>query len=502
MTTTILPVRVTDPIGSPSPTRPDADPPRIAPPAPRPASRGTGTSRTRTDIQALRAIAVSLVLVYHLWPNGLTGGFVGVDVFFVVSGFLITAHLLNRPPRTARDLAAFWARRIRRLLPAALLVLAATLLASRLLAPETQWANTARQAGAAALYVENWLLAGDSVDYLAAATAPTPVQHFWSLSVEEQFYLVWPLLIRLLAVVALRRGRPRAIMVGLLVVVVVSLAASRSCSPQSPGVGVLRDPHPGLGVRPGRAAGRVSPTGPHCRPIRGGSGSPTSVACLLAALGLGGITYAAVMFNASTPFPGWWALIPTLGTVAVIAASRPRRSDSSGRALALRPVQWLGDVSYSVYLWHWPLIVLVPFVVGGRLAWIDKLAIIVVTLLLAGLTKRFVEDRYRTPPVGSGIKHVFVAAMVGMILVPILAAVQIAEVGQRTAGARVNWMRRWRPATRASGPEPSSTPSAAPTSPSPASCPRPPTPPETRRPSIRTPTEGNATAGPTPRTSR
>src|SRR5215216_3402706 len=148
------------------------------------ASSSTGPRAVRTDIQGLRAIAVSLVLAYHLSPGSLSGGFTGVDVFFVISGFLITLHLLERLPRRPRDLATFWSRRVRRLLPASLLVLAVTLVASRLVAPETQWENTARQGRATVLYVVNWLLARDAVDYLAAENAPSPVQHFWSLSVE------------------------------------------------------------------------------------------------------------------------------------------------------------------------------------------------------------------------------------------------------------------------------------------------------------------------------
>src|SRR4051812_41764288 len=132
----------------------------------------------RTDIQGLRAIAVSLVLVYHLAPHSLTGGFPGVDVFFAISGYLITLHLLEHLPAHPRDLATFWSRRVRRLLPASLLVLAVTLVGSRLVAPETQWANTAQQARAAVLYVVNWLLARDAVDYLAAENAASPVQHF------------------------------------------------------------------------------------------------------------------------------------------------------------------------------------------------------------------------------------------------------------------------------------------------------------------------------------
>src|ERR1700712_5169079 len=146
------------------------------PAAGRPAVHGgerLAAVRPRTDIQGLRAIAVSLVLVYHLWPGRVTGGFVGVDVFFVISGFLITSPLLKRPPRHPREVVTFWSRRIRRLLPASLTVLGVTAVASRLVAPDTRWQATGQQIRSAALYVLNWRLAGDAVDYSAANNAAT-----------------------------------------------------------------------------------------------------------------------------------------------------------------------------------------------------------------------------------------------------------------------------------------------------------------------------------------
>src|SRR5688572_8409814 len=157
-----------------------------------------GGHGVRRDIQGLRAVAVLIVLLFHFWPDGLTGGYVGVDVFFVISGFLISSHLLRSPPVTPRLLAGFWARRVRRLLPAASLVLLATLAASLVWLPSTQIATVARETIASALSVENWALASTATDYLAQESAPSPLQHYWSLSVEEQFYVLWPLLIALL----------------------------------------------------------------------------------------------------------------------------------------------------------------------------------------------------------------------------------------------------------------------------------------------------------------
>lgn len=140
----------------------------------------------RTDIQALRAIAVSAVVIFHLWPSVLSGGYVGVDVFFVISGFLITGHLLRDVEKTGRiDLLAFWARRIKRLQPAALLVLLFCTVGTVLWVPRGLWLGWLEELAASALWLQNWLLGVNAVDYLAASNAPSPVQHYWSLSVEE-----------------------------------------------------------------------------------------------------------------------------------------------------------------------------------------------------------------------------------------------------------------------------------------------------------------------------
>ncbi len=161
-------------------------------------------------MQALRALAVGLVVVYHVWPKRLPGGFIGVDVFFVISGFLITSHLLREVTRTGTlSVTRFWARRIRRLLPAAFVVLLACFVLTVTCVPQAYWPRSFVEIAASALYVENWVLAANSVDYLAAANQASIVQHFWSLSVEEQFYIVWPWLIVLALVVARRRAQAR-----------------------------------------------------------------------------------------------------------------------------------------------------------------------------------------------------------------------------------------------------------------------------------------------------
>ncbi|MDR1355961.1 MAG: acyltransferase [Propionibacteriaceae bacterium] len=151
----------------------------------------------RSEVQALRAVAVLGVVVFHVWPGvGMfSGGFLGVDIFFVISGFLITSHILREIASSGRlSLGGFWLRRIRRLLPAALSVLAASLVMVWLWVPKVFWVATLRQVVASALYFQNWVLAADSVDYFAADETATLVQHYWSLSVEEQFYIIWPLL--------------------------------------------------------------------------------------------------------------------------------------------------------------------------------------------------------------------------------------------------------------------------------------------------------------------
>ena len=393
-------------------------------------SSGLRGSGFQPEIQGLRAVAVLLVVMFHLWPNPLSGGFVGVDVFFVISGYLITAHIYREAATTGTlSLRRFWARRIRRLLPAALLVLALSAVATVLLLPATVWGLTARQIAASALYVQNWALASDAVDYMAKDNVPTIAQHYWSLSVEEQFYLFWPVLILGLVVLSRRRWRLslRGVLIsGFAAVGVVSLAWSV--------VATARDQSSAYFVTPTRvwefvvgalAALLVHPV-VRSEAARG----------LLAWLGLGAIVGSAMLIGESSPFPGWIALFPVLGTVAIIMTGATRSPLTPAWWLSMRPMTFVGDISYSVYLWHWPLIILVPHITGVDLRTLDKIAIFAATITLAWISKVGVEDPLRTRPFLAAVPwRSFAFAAVSMLVVVSTTVAIGSEIDRRAEAA-------------------------------------------------------------------
>jgi peptidoglycan/LPS O-acetylase OafA/YrhL len=350
-------------------------------------SKADDRTTLRADIQALRAAAVGGVVLFHLWPGTLRGGYAGVDVFFVISGFLITSHLVSEIDRhdTVR-LLAFWGRRLRRLMPLALTVLAASAVGVFALVPRGLWEIHLREVIASALYAENWLLAHDAVDYLAAENSPSIAQHYWSLAVEEQFYIVWPLLLLgALAVLPRHWAGHRRIGVALGVVFVTSLAASV--------IVTAVDPGPAYFVTHTRAwefaAGGLLAVGLQ-RPL-----APSGyVARASRWVGWTLIAVTFVLYTGATPFPGWTALVPVLGTVLVIAAGDAPTGTAYRRITGLRPVQEVGTLSYGIYLWHWPLIVLAPFV-STRL---EGVPVLLATVVVAWLSYRWIENPIRFHP--------------------------------------------------------------------------------------------------------
>lgn len=410
---------------------------------PRPTTQVAPTRGLRKDIQGLRAIAVALVVLFHLWPGTVSGGYVGVDVFLVISGYLITTHLLKKPPRTGHDLWTFWARRLRRLLPAALTVLTTTAVATRLVAPSTAWEEISRQIIASTLYVQNWSLASSSVDYMNAGAMTSPVQHFWSLSVEEQFYLVWPLLIFGVTWLAVRLSgrsvgahtapdaadlrRIRLTRTTIAVVVVASLTFSIWFTAVQPAAAYFVTPtrmwELALG---GLMATVMSLDGRRPRGVTGAVVAWTGIAAILAA---------AYLYTSSTPFPGAAALLPVLGAAAVIIADTDHPLSPTA-LMTNGPVQWLGDVSYSVYLWHWPLIALLPYASGGSLGLLDKAVILATTLVLAGLSKVHIEDRFRFARPHAPVRYSYAFSVAGMTAVLVLASVGWAETEVRKEVAK------------------------------------------------------------------
>ncbi len=342
----------------------------------------------RADIQGLRALAVSSVVVFHFWPSLLPGGFTGVDVFFVVSGFLITGRILRDLERRTPGafVANFWAARVRRILPAALLVLGVVLVLSWLVLPESRWAGLGQHVFASALSIENWQLAREAVDYGAEGAAVSPVQHYWSLSVEEQFYLGWPVLLLLASLLAARvrflsrfLSRRGVLALVMAAVLVASLWYSFWVTTSDPAAAYFVTPARVWQLAAGGLIALAAVRGVRVLPWIG---------LLVIAVGLG-------VIDNETSYPGFAALLPTVGTCLVLLGGKtgPRSFDTFASP---RPIQWLGDVSYSVYLWHWPLVVLAPIVLERDLTVFDTLVLLALTLTLSQLTYRFVEQPFRT----------------------------------------------------------------------------------------------------------
>ena len=342
----------------------------------------------RGDVEGMRAVAVALVLLYHGGIAVIRGGFVGVDVFFVISGFLITGMLVREVEGSGRvSLARFYARRAKRLLPAAALVLVVTAALIHLYMPRVDRPVFAGDVSWAALYAVNWRLADRSVDYLAEDVGVSPVQHYWSLSVEEQFYLVWPLLLLMVAWWARRSGwSVRAAMAaGLSLVAVPSVAWSIALTRREPSVAFFVTTTRMWELSIGGFLAIAAP-----RLVR----LPRRAAAAIAWLGLAAVVVSALVYTTHSRWPGVAALLPTVATAAVIGGG-----PAAGRAgpvllLGTRPMVWIGALSYSLYLWHWPLLV-VARARWGHLSALAGLAVLGIATVLAWLAHRLFENPIR-----------------------------------------------------------------------------------------------------------
>lgn len=344
----------------------------------------------RADIQGLRAIAVGLVLLYHAGVPLITGGYVGVDVFFVISGFLISSHLLESLQRNGRiDFADFYARRIRRILPASLTVAAITATAAVTFYPPLALERVLRDALATILYVPNIWFAIQNTDYLADHS-PSPYQHYWSLGVEEQFYLVWPLL--LLGIFVLFRRRRGIVVVSIALAALLSFVAGVWMTPLNQPVAFFLLPTRAWELLAGALVGAIL--------LYTRARFPSWLAAAGGWSGIGLIAASALLYDDRTVFPGTAALLPTIGTALVILFGADTPRGGPGRLLSVRPMQFVGLISYSLYLVHWPLLTVTQAAVGEdqplRLL-VKVLLGIVLALPAAWVLFRFVETPLRAP---------------------------------------------------------------------------------------------------------
>jgi peptidoglycan/LPS O-acetylase OafA/YrhL len=307
-----------------------------------------GQGRTfRPDIEGLRAFAVSVVVVNHLGLPIAPAGFVGVDIFFVISGYLITRMLVAEGIATGKiDLIRFYARRVRRLLPAAALMLIVSLIGSAVIFSPDELAFAARGARSAALYLSNVFFALNAGDYFAAPTKENPFLHTWSLAVEEQFYAVWPMLI--LIGLALRRSRAW-ICILLAALTIASFGVSVKTSPGSVNFAYYLLPARAWEFGLGGLTALIPSSRAMLSPVGGN---------VIGLIGILGLIASVWIIPSSADYPGWIALFPVAATILCLHVGAQAHKSMTSSALGLAPLQWLGRLSYSWYLWHWPLLVL------------------------------------------------------------------------------------------------------------------------------------------------
>ena len=328
------------------------------------------------QIQALRALAASLVVLFHAKLS--PGGFIGVDIFYVISGYLITGIIIKEIGNTGKfNYGAFYLRRAKRLLPASLSILALTAVFSWLVLPPTVRSDLGRDVLAASLYVSNYLFAFWQNDYQNLNATPSPVIHYWSLAVEEQFYIFWPILIYSLWKI----GKRRAVALGIIATTICSFLFSLCLTSANPIWAFYSLPtrawELGLGALLLFIPEKITAKKLVSRTLLVWAGAILLMASVF-------------IFSERTAFPGYNALLPTLGTailISLIASWPPILNDLS----KLRIVQWIGEISYPFYLWHWPLLVLPSTRFGRPLTLLERIFFILLTALAADLTHRLIE---------------------------------------------------------------------------------------------------------------
>ena len=402
--------------------------------------RGQRAPKTgfRPDIEGLRAVAVVGVVLFHAGVPGVGGGFIGVDVFFVISGFLITGMLWREVSTTGGvRLGRFYGARARRLLPASAAVGVVTMIGSAILLSPLEVRDVIGDGIASALYVGNYRFALRGIDYFAADRPPSPFQHYWSLGVEEQFYLIWPPMI-IAAAWLIRRARRRTgqaatsttpYLVVLALVAAVSFTASVITTHVAAPVAFFSLPTRAWQLA---AGGLIALTTTQWHRL------PAIAAASTGWAGLAVILVACTRLSATTPYPGTAALLPVLGAALIIGAGCATPSRGCGRVLATPPMRAIGRVSYSWYLWHWPVLLLAPALLGHPLGLAERLTAAAVSAGLAVLTLRLIENpiRFAAPLRRSAVASLAVGALATAVAVCVgiaLLVVVPAPVGRSLA---------------------------------------------------------------------
>jgi peptidoglycan/LPS O-acetylase OafA/YrhL len=381
------------------------------------AQRGSRELRKfRPDVEGLRAVAVTIVVLSHL-SFGFPGGYVGVDVFFVISGFLITRQLVNEYNSTGKiSFKGFYSRRAKRILPAATVVIVGTVLACKAWDSPLQVRSDALDGLFSAFSGINWRLAAQGTNYFAIGSTPSPFQHYWSLSVEEQFYFVWPALILAVGWLFGRRFGKRASLVWALVgLIAVSMALSITTTKSSPSWAYF-----GSQTRVWELAfgALLAVT------VSVWTRMPPALASQMSWLGLIFIAISCFVFNSATVYPGSAAILPVVGSAFVIAGGCPGWPRSGELLLKQRPFQFVGNISYSWYLTHWPFLMVLPMALNHSLNGLEKCYVLVGSFVLAAAMYFIVEQPIRSrallsrrPSLSLGLGGVFVAASVTVALV-------------------------------------------------------------------------------------
>jgi len=362
------------------------------------ASSPSGHHEFRRDLQGLRAVAVLLVALCHANVPHFAGGYVGVDVFFVISGYLITGWIFRRGGQVGRvTLGSFYAARARRILPAAALTLVATTVTSLYLLNFLEAQSAFHDSLWAAVFLANFHFAHVGTDYFASTIPASPIQHFWSLAVEEQFYLAWPVLIIAAMPWGIRRrakseaperggmtGWGQARLVAMLVAgVIVSFLFSIHATASNPTAAYFSP------------FTRAWELGMGCLVALGTAFLQRLTASLRAVgswAGLGAIVVAAVSYSSSTAFPGYAAILPVGGAALVIIGGLPSAAPfGTGAILGRQPLRYVGDISYSLYLWHWPVLIIASERAGHSLSTLDNLMLLCLAFAMSAISYRLVE---------------------------------------------------------------------------------------------------------------